>query len=345
MTAPQPLPSGRSDIARMVRGAIVVGVVLLFLWVTIRIDLVICAGILLAVFLRGLAERVRRRTGLPLAVALGLVILAIVVAGAAFGWLFAARIDAQVAVLSEQLPRALQRWRDMLGEVPLLDRVIHGTKLMPSKWALGPIFGVATTTVDVFADVIVFLVIGIYGAAEGGLYRRGVLRLVPPPRRDRADAIVGEAAHAVWLWIIGRLVSMAAIGVTTGLALWAIGVPVPATLGILAGVLNFVPYVGTFLSAVPPILLAAAIRPTLALYVVLVFVAIHVLEGYVLIPLVQRRAAHLPPALLLAAQALLWTLGGVMGIPLAAPLLAVAMVLVRRVYVEDTLGDTDEPLG
>jgi predicted PurR-regulated permease PerM len=222
---------------------------------------------------------------------------------------------------------------------------VGNAKIVPANDGLAPLFGVATTTVDIFAELIIFLVIGVYGAAQGELYRRGLVRLVPSARRARAEAVVTETENLLWLWLVGRLISMAAIGVTTGLALWAIGVPVPGALGILAGVLNLVPYVGTFVSAVPPILLAATIRPALVVYVIFIFVAIHMLEGYLLVPLVQQRAARLPPALLIAAQALLWALAGPMGIALAAPLLAVAMVLVRTLYVEDTLGDRTEPLA
>jgi predicted PurR-regulated permease PerM len=339
-----PLLSARSDTGRMVRSAIIIGVILLFLWVTIRIVLVICAGILLAVFLRGVAVMLHRRTGLGIGPSVVAVIVGIVVVVGAIGWFFAARIDAQMTVLSTQLPAAIHHWRTMLEGIPWLSNFIKSADIMSPKDGLAPIFGFASTTVNVFADLVIFLVVGIYGAAEAHSYHAGVLRLVPPARRARAAAIMAEAGHLLWLWIMGRLISMAVIGVTTGLALWAIGVPVPGTLGLLAGILNFVPYVGTFLSAVPPVLLAATVSPTLVVYVILVFTGIHMLEGYLLIPLVQQRAAQLPPALLLASQALLWALAGPIGIPLAAPLLAVAMVLVHRLYVEDTLGDTGEPL-
>ena len=68
----------------------------------------------------------------------------------------------------------------------------------------------------------------------------------------------------------------------------------------------------------------------------------HVVEGYVLVPLVQRRAVHLPPALTLSAQVILGCLAGFIGLLFATPLVAAGLVLVRMIYVEGILGDREE---
>jgi hypothetical protein len=88
---------------------------------------------------------------------------------------------------------------------------------------------------------------------------------------------------------------MTIIGVVTGSGLRLLGVPFPAALGLLAGILTFVPYVGTVISAIPAALLAFTIDARLALYTILLYTGAHTLEGYILVPLVQKRAAHLPP--------------------------------------------------
>jgi predicted PurR-regulated permease PerM len=142
--------------------------------------------------------------------------------------------------------------------------------------------------------------------------------------------------------VLGRLFSMVALGILTALGLWALGVPAAVALGLFAALLTFVPYIGAFVAALPAVLLAAAVKPILALYVAGLYLAIHIIEGYVLVPLVQRRAAHLPPALILAAQLILGLLAGIFGLLLAPPLLAAIVVLVRDIYVEDTLGDRGE---
>ena len=110
-------------------------------------------------------------------------------------------------------------------------------------------------------------------------------------------------------------------------------------MGFLAGILTFVPYIGAFVSAVPCLLLAVSINLDLAVYVVLLYIVVHLIEGYIRVPLVQRRVVPLPPALTLSAQIILGVVAGFLGLLLATPLVAAAIVIIRMVYVEDVLGD------
>lgn len=139
--------------------------------------------------------------------------------------------------------------------------------------------------------------------------------------------------------MLGRLVSMTTLGFVVAIGLWIIGVPLPAALGFLAGILTFVPYIGAFVSAVPSLLLAVSINLDLAVYVVLLYIVVHLIEGYIRVPLVQRRVVPLPPALILSAQIILGVVAGFLGLLLATPLVAAAIVIIRMVSVEDVLGD------
>lgn len=334
---------GRSA-ARAIVGAALVAVGLLFLWLTVRIDLVIFAGILLAVFLRGLTERVCAYSGLSHGWALALVVLVIVAAAAGIGWFFSQAIASQIDQLSQQLPAALGKVEQQIEQLPLGRSLVQHAS--PNSLAAGSgggvvhsIFGIASNAAEFVAGIVVLLFVGLYLAAEPDVYVGGLLRLVPPARRPRAAEILGETAGALWYWMLGRLVSMSTLGTLTALGLWLLGVPLPFALGLLAGILTFVPYLGTVASAVPTLLLALAVDPKLAVYVVLLYTGIHVTEGYILVPLVQRRAAHLPPALTLSAQVVLGVLAGFLGLLLATPLTAAALVLVRMIYVEDVLDD------
>jgi hypothetical protein len=140
-------------------------------------------------------------------------------------------------------------------------------------------------------------------------------------------------------WLIGKSLSMLIVGIATAGGLTLLGVPLGLILGIIAGLLDFIPYIGPILAGVPAVLIALSISPDLALYTVLLFLAIQTLEGYVLQPLVEARAVEIPPALTIVMQLVFGSLFGFAGIALATPLTAMLMVLVNKLYVEDILGD------
>jgi predicted PurR-regulated permease PerM len=132
---------------------------------------------------------------------------------------------------------------------------------------------------------------------------------------------------------------MVTIGVMVGLGLWLLGVPFAFALALIAGLLEFIPYVGPILSAVPALLVALAETPELALYVLMLYIGVQSIEGYVLQPLIQERAVYLPPAVLLLAQLVLGILVGALGVMLATPMTAAVFVMIRMLYVQDVLGE------
>lgn len=318
------------------------GIAVLFLWLTLRVDLVIFAGVLFAITLRRTADRLSR-VGMPVGWALAIVVLTILIFFVFIAWFCAQSIAGQIDQLTQQLPAAAEKIAAMIRQSnigkTLLQHVNPGNIQTSPTGLLGGFFGAAVNFVEVVGAVVVILFLGLYFAAETELYVSGLLRLVPAARRPRAAEILRETANAIWYWMMGRLFSMTALGVLTALGLWAIGVPLPVALGFLAGILAFVPYIGAIASAVPSVLMAAAVNLDLALYVVLLYLGLHLIEGYILVPLVQRRIVHLPPALTLSTQLLLGLLAGLLGLLLATPLVATMLVLVRMIYVEDILGD------
>lgn len=190
-------------------------------------------------------------------------------------------------------------------------------------------------------SVLVLASAAILRALDPGLYRRGVLRLVPRPRRARADEVMDALGRNLWRWLLGQLVDMVAVAVLTGVGLWLAGVPLAITLGLIAGLTNFIPYAGPFLSAVPAIAIALAHDPTKTLWAAAVFAIVRQFEDHVLMPVIQKRDASLPPVLAILAIVAFGVLFGFLGLVVATPLLLVVIVLVRMLYVEDVLGDRD----
>ena len=327
-----------------------VGLAVLFLWLTLRVDLVIFGGVLFAISLRRAAEALTRLTRLPVGWSLLAVVLLIIAFFSGIGWFFSKAIAGQIAELSQQLPAAAGKVgnkisQSAIGKI-LSQHVDTSTVQTSPTTLLQSFFGVAVNVVEVVGGIVVLVFLAVYFAAEAGRYAGGLVRLVPLARRARAAEILHETASAIWYWMLGRLFSMTVLGIMTAIGLWLLGMPFPVALGFLAGIMIFVPYIGSVLSAIPSVLIAASVDLMLAVYVIALYIGVHLVEGYILVPMVQRRVVHLPPALTLSVQIILAVLAGFLGLLFATPLVAAALVIVRMAYVEDVLGDhgSAEPL-
>ena len=186
---------------------------------------------------------------------------------------------------------------------------------------------------------IIGIVTMIYFAANPGLYVKGLVTLVPKDRRARTHEVLDKVARALRWWFLGQLIDMAVVGVLTVVGLALIGMPMALALGVLAGILTFVPYFGAILAAIPA--LAIALGQSLHMFILaaVVFTIGHVVEGYVVSPLVQDRMVRLPPALLILSMTFIGSLFGPMGVILATPMAAAGLVLVSELYVVDVLKD------
>lgn len=213
------------------------------------------------------------------------------------------------------------------------------------------LFGHAQSTVSavtgLLANTVIILFLGIFFAAAPTDYRDGFLKLLPVRHRARVGQVLQETGHTLRWWLVGQLVTMAIVAVSIGLMLMIVGIPNALLLGLLAGLLNFIPFLGPILAAIPIVLTAATEGAATVALVLGLFMVIQSIEGYLLNPLIQKRAVYLPPAWSLAALVGFGVLFGGMGVALATPILAVARVLVLRLYVEDVLEgnhDTTLPL-
>ncbi len=168
--------------------------------------------------------------------------------------------------------------------------------------------------------------------------------MFPLDKRTRVRQILVAVGDTLSWWLVGKVGSMLFIGVLTWIGLSILGVPLALTLGLIAGLLSFVPNFGPILSALPAILLAFVPpgSPMTALYVLLLFVGVQLLESNLVTPMIERRTVEIPPALTIVFQLALAVLVGGLGLVLATPLLAVLIVVIQMVYVEDILGDKQE---
>lgn len=321
-------------------GALVVFVLVHYLT---EVLLLVFAGVLVAILLRGLGDQLAAYTALSPGWALAVVLLTLL--GAVGGTLAAwgpAMVQGTVDLV-QNLPKAWQGLGERLAEFEWVQAVGErleeaGTALVPED-VVGHLTGIFSTLIGAVVGFFVIVFTGIYLSLEPGLYTQGVMHLVPRPRRARAREVLAALRWILQWWLLARLMTMTIVGVLTWVGLLFLGVPMAGTLGLLSGALSFVPTLGPIVAAVPALLLAFAESPITALWVLILYVAVQSLEGYIITPLVERRIVFVPPALMLVFQLVMALWAGILGVLLATPVLVVAMVLVKMLYVEDALGD------
>lgn len=323
---------------------VVVVLLLLMVWFSVRVWLVVFAGILFAIFLRTLADWVRARTRLPPAACLAMVIVVLIGLGTVIGWLMAPPLSEQINELTQQLPQAikdLQQRFEKSGLSRFLPRALPPASdvLANAGKAASKIADIFSITLEAVTGAILILFLGIYFAAAPQTYIDGFVRLFPVAKRDRVRHVLAEVGSILRYWLVGQIISMILVGVLIGVGLQLLGVPLPLALGLLAGLLEFIPIFGPWIAATPAVLLAFLSGPFEALYVVLLFIGVNFVESHLLIPVIHRFAVSVPPALMAIALVLMSVLFGFLGLFLATPLTAALLVLVRTVYVEDVLGD------
>ncbi len=321
---------------------LLIGLVIL-LWALADVLMMVFLGVLLALGLRALAEPVERYTPLSAMAALAAVVVALLLLIGLGGALLVPAVASQTGELVEQVQSAAEQLQSVLTQTPLGD-VVPDDVLEENGGGIPGVENIVSGLTETFAEgfgvlanVLFIVFIGLFVAVDPQRYRQGLIRLVPPRGRRRAQDIVQQVVLGLRSWLAGRIVSMAAIAVIISIGLGLLGVPLALALGVLTGLLEFIPVVGPLLSAVPAVLMGFTVDPMRALYVALFYLAVQQLEGNVLTPIVQLKTASLPPVLTLTAVLAMGLLVGPLGVLVATPLAVVMIILVQELYVKDFL--------
>jgi predicted PurR-regulated permease PerM len=223
----------------------------------------------------------------------------------------------------------LQSWAQSMGLMPPggMDVGGIGKQLLGSLGQLTNAVGVAIGAVSSLAMIIV---LGLFFAAEPRIYERGLAWLVPADKREHFFETIGDMARTLRRLMAGRLLGMTVEGVFVSVALWAVGVPFALLLGLITGILAFLPNIGAIVSGVLIVLVGFSQGTHVGALAAAVYVLVQILDGYLIVPMVARRSVDLPPALVLGMQLLLGALFGLLGLMFADPLVAMTKVALER---------------
>lgn len=329
------------------------GVFLLFvalLWYASSILLLLFSGILIAVLLCSATAKLESWFHIWHGVALAIVLLLGVTVIGGGGWLLAPHVAAQGEQLLASLPESIDRLSEFLEKIPVLQNLTNDLPAfedmvndIPSMLTrAGSVF---SGVFGVFANIIIVTFISIYVAAQPFVYVNGIVTLFPKSRRPRICEVLYRIGDTLGLWLMGKMLSMVIVGTVTAVGLTLLDVPLALVLGLVAGMFEFIPYLGPFLAGIPALLIAFSQSPSLALSVLLLFAAIQMAEGYFLQPMIERRTVSLPPAMTISMQVLMALPFGLLGVALATPFTATIVVLVSMLYVQDVLDDPVTPPG
>ncbi|TXK37895.1 AI-2E family transporter [Pontibacter qinzhouensis] len=305
--------------------------------------LLVFGGILLAVLYSALANWLVSKTNMNRSLALALVILGLFGFLVGAGFLVAPAISEQVEEMKESVPEMWQSLKGWLAQQPWGPRMLEELEnnredLMPDQQAaLSRLSGIFSSTLGFITDVGIVLITSFFLALNPSLYLNGFIKLIPVKHRGRSYEIIDKLYVTLQQWLSGMLIAMTMIGVSTWIVLALMGVKLALLLGFMAFFLNAIPNIGPILSGIPVVLVGLLDSPETALKLIIVYTIVQCIEGYIITPLIFERTVALPPAILLFLQVLLGILIGPLGVLMAAPLLAVAMVLTQEIYVKDML--------
>jgi predicted PurR-regulated permease PerM len=339
--------ANRSDLPFVGRVLIVVavGALVAAVWLLSDVLLLLFGSILLAVTLRALAAPLITYLKIGDRWAVAIVGLLLLAALSAFAVMFGPDLWHQVQVLTDRLSQAMKMMGDRFQIGSITDLLKGGNPTRSLGAIVASVFAWSSTLLGGMADLVLVLFGGLYLAIDPGLYRAGLIKLVPPSVQPNIQAALDDAGEALRRWLGAQMTAMVLVGTLTGTGFWLVGLPSPVALGVIMGLAEFIPFVGPIVAAIAALLLAAAQDWNAMLWALGVIIVVQQLESNVIMPLVVGSTVAIAPAVALFAIVCMGVLFGPLGLLFGFPLAIVFDIAVRRLYVLDTLGERVDIMG
>lgn len=308
-----------------------VGIAIALIVLLIQPLLIIFGGLVFATMLDGGVRLLGRVLPAPRWLRLAIVVVLAVAFVSGVFYLAGVQIAAQAEQLKVTLEVQANRVVDWLNSTGLMPERADLTGLaQQALGSVGRLTSAVGTALGAVTSLFMIAVIGLFVAIEPNIYDRGLQWMVPLDSRREFAITLHRMSETMRRLLAGRLLGMAFEGVITWLALWAAGVPMALLLGIITGLLAFIPNIGAFVSGVLMVSVGFSQGVDTGIWAIIIYFAVQNFDGYVVIPMIARRTVDLPPALTLSSQILASTLFGVLGLALADPMVAMIKVALQR---------------
>ena len=321
----------------------------LLLWLAgqvAHVFLLLFIGIMISVYLGALSGVLQRRARIPGGWALGAAVLITLGGLAVLFYILVPPLIVQTRELVRVLPTYITGWEAaidrLVGRVPALASVYEPGqhKLLLALYdqvaaqfndVVPKVFGIVEVLISIFS----VCVMGLYLAIHPALYREWLIALFPPIHRDLVRDVLTDCADSLRAYIVGLLLAMSFLATLTAIGLSVLHVPYALTFGVFTGLATIVPFFGTLLATALPVLfvIGGPDGGTRAIWVVVVGIVVHLIEGNVVAPLIMSKKVDLPPVLTIVFVLIIGALLGPLGLLVAVPGLAVIMVIVRRILL------------
>ena len=306
------------------------------MWRLSELLLLVFACALVALIFFDVARWISQKTRLGFGPSLAVAVLSIIAFLVGAFWFFGQSLSSEFTELAQRLPAAWATFQVKASQTTA------GALVMERAASFAPdgrsivnlltniLTGVGTA-VSAFAIV---LIGGIYLAAQPRLYGHGVMLLTPQGARGKLRRTFDSVAESLNAWLLGQGLGMLFVGIATTIGLLIIGIPAAPAIGLIAGLCEFVPYLGTIVVVIPAVILGFAESTTTGIWTIVVLIGVQQVQGNLVMPLLQSRIVDLPPALTIFSLVAAGVLLGPIGVILATPLTVMLMVVVKAVYVQ-----------
>ena len=321
----------------------------LLLWIAGKVShvlLLLFLGVMISQYLGALSGVLHRRLRIPEGWSLAAAVLVSLGGLGLLIWALVPPVIAQTQELVRVLPTYITGWESAIdrlaARVPALASVYtpgqHKLILAVYNQVSGQFGNVVPKVigmVEVAISLFSVFVMGLYLALHPALYREWLIALFPPIHRDLVRDILTECGQSLRAYIVGLLLTMTFLGTLTAIGLSVLHVPYALTFGVFTGIATIIPFFGTLVATALPALfvITAPDGGSRALWVVVVGIAVHLIEGNIVSPHIISKQVDLPPVLTIVFVLIVGTLLGGLGLLVAVPALAVIMVIVRRILL------------